>query len=201
MLTRPQRTTRRRPRHRSLLLWPCCPPTTRRASSAPVSPGPKWPGRRPATPRRWTRPSWPPVRPVGRGRLWSSPMGRRCCGPRRGASRCWRSVPTRLCWRRLSRRLWPRCAPPSSARAPLPRVARSSSSTSTAATCWPLRPLRGFRAPGSCASPTASASMRARSKATSPKKEGPLRLSPTRRPCDSGCGPPDDTQPFRVSTR
>ena len=28
-----------------------------------------------------------------------------------------------------------------------------------------------------------------------------FRLSPTRRPCDSGCGPPDDTQPFRVSTR
>ena len=92
-------------------------------------------------------------------------------------------------------------APLSSARAPLLRAARSSSSTSTAATCWPLRPLRGFRAPASCAFPTASASMRARSKATSPKKEGPLRLSPTRRPCDSGCGPPDDTQPFRVSTR
>ena len=41
-----------------------------------------------------------------------------------------------------------------------------------------------LRAPASCAFPTASASMRARSKATSPKKEGPLRLSPTRRPCD-----------------
>ncbi len=74
------------------------------------------------------------------------------------------------CWRRPLPPWSPRCAPLSSARAPLLRAARSSSSTSTAATCWPLRPLRGFRAPASCAFPTASASMRACSKATSPKK-------------------------------
>ena len=59
------------------------PPTTRHASSVPAFPGPMWHGTRWARPLRWIPRSWLPAPLAARERLWSLPMARRCCGPRR----------------------------------------------------------------------------------------------------------------------